>query len=131
MYKRLFFIAVLGALLSFGSVVGAEEVVEVEENDDVRIQAGSMTPSSQTIRGGRATARWTLNWSGSGPWKVTFSADNEPFRVINRSTTATGMNHEESYSSSASYKKYTPRFMAEGSGSHFSAGSATVHKYLR
>lgn len=131
MFKRLVFFATLVLLLSIGSVVGATELDENEENDDVELQAGRMTPSVQTIYGGRQTASWTLNWSGTGPWKVSFSADGEPYRVINNSTTAQGMNHSESYSSSASYVKYTPRFMAVDSRGNLSAASATVHKYLR
>lgn len=43
-------------LLSIGSVVGATELDENEENDDVELQAGRMTPSVQTIYGGRQTA---------------------------------------------------------------------------
>ena len=59
-------------LLSIGSVVGATELDKNEENDDVQLQAGRMTPSVQTIYGGSAPATWTLNWSGTGPWKVSF-----------------------------------------------------------
>lgn len=71
---------IIGDILevSIGSVVGATELDKNEENDEVQLQAGRMTPSVQTIYGGRATATWTLNWSGTGPWKVSFSATGEP-----------------------------------------------------
>lgn len=131
MFKRLVFFATLVLLLSIGSVVGATELDENEENDDVQLQAGRMTPSVQTIYGGSAQATWTLNWSGTGPWQVSFSANGEPYRTINTRTNSTGMNHTETYSSSASYVKYNPRFRAVDSKGNLSAASGTVHKYLR